>query len=134
MAGWAMAEPSPIATLNLVGAHPALDFANTMGALPDGTPREYLVDYDSLVAWAQRLALVGRAEAASLRKRADAEPDQARRVLLAARDLRGAIYGVLAAHAVGAAPAQDALERFNRHLARAQAHAAIAPARDGFRW
>src|SRR4051794_28899696 len=107
-----MADTSPLATLNLVGAHPALDFANTMGALPDGTPREYLVDYDSLVAWGQRLALLGRNEAATLRKRADAEPDQARRVLLAARDLRGAIYGVFAAHAVGETPAHDALERF----------------------
>lgn len=129
-----MAEPPSIATLNLVGAHPALDFANTLGALPDGTPREYLVDYASLVAWAQRLGVLGRADASALKRHADAEPEPARRALGAARDLRGAIYGLFAAHAVGAAPAADAVERFNRHLARAQTHTAIAPTRDGFVW
>jgi predicted RNA-binding Zn ribbon-like protein len=129
-----MADTPTIATLNVVGAHPALDFANTVGALPDGTPREYLVDYANLVSWAQRLGVLGRSEASALKRHAEAEPDGARRALTAARDLRGAIYGLFAAHAVGAAPAADAVERFNRHLARAQSHTAIVPTRDGFAW
>jgi predicted RNA-binding Zn ribbon-like protein len=129
-----MLDAPTIATLALVGAHPALDFTNTMGQLPGGAPRDHLVDYQALVAWSLRVGSIGRAEATALRRRADAEPEAARRALLSARELRGAIYGLFAAHAVGAAPAADALDRFNRHLARAAAHAAIAGTRDGFRW
>src|SRR5258706_2974815 len=129
-----MVEAPTVATLALVGAYPALDFANTMGQLPGGAPRDHLVDYQGLVTWSVRAGSINRAEATALRRRADAEPEAARRALQAARELRGAIYGLFAAHAVGDAPAAEALERFNRHLARADAHASIAGTRDGFRW
>jgi predicted RNA-binding Zn ribbon-like protein len=127
-----MAEASAIATLNLVGAHPALDFANTMGALPDGAPREYLTDYAALIAWGLRLGLLSRAEAADLRERAADAPEPAARAVCAARDLRGAIYGLFAAHAVGTSPPRGVLARFNRHLARAQTHAVLTATRSGF--
>jgi predicted RNA-binding Zn ribbon-like protein len=121
-----------ISTMGLVGAHPALDFANTVGQLPGGAPRDHLADYDSLVVFGLRTGLLRRAEAAALRRRAAAQPDAAQRALVAARDLRGAIYGLFAAHAVGAAPRDGALARFNRHLARAQPHAVVTATRGGF--
>ena len=67
-----MVEAPTVATLALVGAHPALDFANTMGQLPGGAPRDHLVDYQGLVTWSVRAGSINRAEATALRRRADA--------------------------------------------------------------
>jgi predicted RNA-binding Zn ribbon-like protein len=129
-----MAEIASIAVLPLVGGHPALDFANTLGQHPGGAPNEHLTDYARLVAWSGRLALLSRAEAQALRRRAADAPEEAQRTLLAARELRSAIYDVIAAHAAGAPVSRDALARLNRYLVRANAHTAVSATRAGFGW
>jgi predicted RNA-binding Zn ribbon-like protein len=123
-----------IETLRLVGGHPALDFANTLGQRADGAPNEHLVDYAALLAWSRRLDLVTPSEAAALRKAAAAHPAQAARTLAAARALRAAIQSLFTARAIGAAPPRGALARLNRALAAALGHAELAATGDGFGW
>jgi predicted RNA-binding Zn ribbon-like protein len=125
---------SSIETLRLDGGHPALDFANTLDEDIAGTPHDHLVDYAALLAWSRRLDLVRAAEAAALRKAATARPAEAARVLAKALDLRDAIYRLFTAQATDTTPPRAALARFNRHLAEALFHAALAPAGDGFAW
>src|SRR5579862_2122104 len=120
----------PIDSLRLIGGHPALDFANTVGEALDGAPNEHLTDYAALLGWSRRLALTSAAETAALRKAAAARPDQAARVLAQARDLRAAIFALFAARADGAPAPRAALGRFNRHLAGALGHAALSAAGD----
>src|SRR5271168_382055 len=100
---------NPIESLRLVGGHPALDFANTLGQQVGGAPNEHLVDYAALLAWSRRLDLVTAAEAAALRKAAAAHPAQAARALAQARALRGAIHHLFAAQATAAARPRGAL-------------------------
>src|SRR5271156_6216320 len=123
-----------IETLRLVGGHPALDFANTLGQQVGGAPNEHLVDYDALLAWSRRLDLVTASEAAALRKAAAAHPAQAARALAEARALRAAIQPLFTARATGAAPPRGALARLNRALGAALGHAELAPTGGGFGW
>jgi predicted RNA-binding Zn ribbon-like protein len=123
-----------IESLRLVGGHPALDFANTLGQQVGGAPNEHLVDYQALLAWSRRLGLVTAAEAAALRKAAAARPAPAARVLAQARALRGAIHHLFAAQATGAAAPRGALAQLNRALGAALGHEVLAETGDGFGW
>jgi predicted RNA-binding Zn ribbon-like protein len=123
-----------IESLRLVGGHPALDFANTLGQQVGGAPNEHLVDYQALLAWSRRLDLVTAAEAATLRKAAAARPAQATRALVQARALRGAIHELFAAQATDTSPPPGALAQLNRALGVALGHAELAETGDGFGW
>lgn len=75
-----------------LGGHPALDFCNTRAGRDD-RPREYLLDYAHLAAWARGAGLVGDEQAARLR-RAAATADAAAE-LERARTLREACHAAL---------------------------------------
>jgi predicted RNA-binding Zn ribbon-like protein len=55
--------PAPSArnleTLEWVGGHLALDFANSVGAVNSGHPENYLHGYDDLLDWCQKADLIG---------------------------------------------------------------------------
>jgi len=51
--------PRRLDTLEWVGGHVALDFANTVGDTTTGEPKPYLHGYDDLLAWAQKADLIG---------------------------------------------------------------------------
>jgi len=123
-----------IDSLRLVGGHPALDFANTMGQQVGGAPNEHLVDYEALLAWSRRLDLVTASEAAALRRAAAARPAQAARTLTRARALRATTHDLFAAHAAGAAPPRGALAQLNEALGEALAHAVLADTGDRYDW
>jgi predicted RNA-binding Zn ribbon-like protein len=123
-----------IETLRLVGGHPALDFANTLGQSLDGAPNEHLIDYRAVLTWSRRLDLLTSAEVSALRKAAAARPDQAARTLARARTLRTDIQQLFAARAAGQPAPRRALAQLNRQLADALGHAALAERGDGFEW
>ena len=123
-----------IDALRLVGGHPALDFANTLGQQLDGAPNEHLVDYAALLAWSRRVGLSTARETTRLGRAAVAQPAEASRILTRARALRSAIFALFAARAGGRSAPHDALARLNRELADALAHSALAPADGGFDW
>src|SRR5438132_156621 len=121
-----------IESLRLVGGHPALDFANTLGQQPGGAPNEHLVDYAALVAWSARVGLLTPAQAAALRRAARAQPARAARALDAALALRQAIFALCTAAAAGKPPPRAALARLNARLAAAPAQ--LTPTPDGIAW
>jgi predicted RNA-binding Zn ribbon-like protein len=123
-----------IETLRLVGGHPALDFANTLGQQVGGAPNEHLVDYEALLVWSRRLDLMTAAEAAALRRAAAAQPARAARALAQARTLRSTIHHLFAARATGTAPPRGALAQLNRALGDALGHAELADTGEGFEW
>ena len=55
------AAPAPhsLETLEWVGGHVALDFANTVGDIATKDPKPYLHGYDDLLAWCQQADLIG---------------------------------------------------------------------------
>jgi predicted RNA-binding Zn ribbon-like protein len=107
------------ATFQLLAGHPALDFVNTLDDRFVATgPRELLLDYAGLLAFADQTHLIDARQVGALRKRSDSQ--LARKALRQARDLRGA----LAAFFYWDDP--DVLRRLERHFVEAQMHQELA--------
>ena len=110
-----------VTELELVGGHPALDFANTVEGPLDGEPDvDHLREPGDLVAWARYAGVLDGAPAA------DAH------VLARARTLRAAIYDVFRAVADGREPPAEALHELTGFHAEAAANARLAPASGRF--
>src|SRR5207245_1308098 len=75
---------------------------------------EYLPDYEALLGWAQRAGLISPAEERSLGARATRHPEQARRALAAAREVRECIRQVGAALSGQEQPSVSALNAAHR--------------------
>jgi predicted RNA-binding Zn ribbon-like protein len=122
-----------IVTLNVVGGHPALDFAKTVSNRHGAPPRhDYLGgSYGDLVEWAQRAGVLDAVDAAALRDAARVDPAAAARAHVRALDLRETIFAIFAAIAAGQLPAADALARLDRHVADARPRLAPAAGPDG---
>jgi predicted RNA-binding Zn ribbon-like protein len=98
------------------GGHVALDFVNTVGDRGAGAD-EHVATYGDLVAWAEARGVVGKSEAARLRRAAAAAPEDARAAYRRAIRLREAIYRVFQRRASGKPPAADDLATLNRFVA-----------------
>ena len=81
-----------IGNIRIVGGHPALDLVNTIGSRRDRVGADYLMTYDDLLLWAARQGVLGEAEAAALRVRAEAEPRGAATALDRAKQLRECLW------------------------------------------
>jgi predicted RNA-binding Zn ribbon-like protein len=106
----------PDYAFDFCGGHVALDFTNTIGSRA-GSQDEHLRTYGDVVAWAEARGVVGKSEAARLRRAADAAPDDARAAYRRAVKLREAIYRVFERRASGKLPAADDLATLNRFVA-----------------
>jgi predicted RNA-binding Zn ribbon-like protein len=129
-----MTQAATISDLPFVAGHPALDFANTASWPPEGVQNDRLVDYAALLAWSTRAQLIGPSEAVALRALSLARPEEAKRVLDRARDLREAVHAVFAAPAADRRVPRRALDRLNRYLAEALLHARIGEQGGTFAW
>ena len=117
----------------LSGGALCLDFANTWGdrARPDS---DRLRSYDDLLAFAAQAGALGAREAVALRCQARLDPAAATAALAAARRLRDAIYGVVAAVARGRRVANGDVDALNAALAEALPHLRLEAQGEGFRW
>ncbi len=93
---------------DLVGGDLALDFANTVAGR-NGTPRDWLVSYASLLEWATRTGEFGAEELAALERLACRHPAEADAALEHARRVREAIATVCEAVARGGELSGEAL-------------------------
>src|SRR4051794_3674689 len=86
--------------LRLVGGDLALDFVNTRSGPVDGAAQlEGLTDYDDVVAWAARVGLLSKAQAAKLRRTAASDTRgaaQAYRESLTIRETLSSVFTSLA--------------------------------------
>lgn len=99
--------------LALVGGHPALDFANTVGWHAGDAPLESLGSYDDLLRWAEHAKVVDRRQATRLRAAATRHPRRAIAALADARRVRELIYRAFTAVARGTAPSPQDLTRLH---------------------
>jgi predicted RNA-binding Zn ribbon-like protein len=122
--------------LNLDETYLCIDFVDTVNWRTSDHPEERLRSYADLVAWAQRVALVGVEDAAGLLAQAEAQPSLAADVLCCAIDLREALYRILTVAGDGAVPLQPDLDLLNGELGAAMAHGELVLAAPGFalRW
>jgi predicted RNA-binding Zn ribbon-like protein len=106
--------------LDLIGASPALDFANTVDSRVT-VAHDYLGTYGDLLAWADRAGLLDAPALADLRTVGRVERA---RVLRAAQRRRDAIFGVFSAIAAGHVPPPGSLravlEAYGQAVARAE--------------
>jgi len=120
-----------VTELERVGAHPALDFANTVSWRGQGREVEYLRSYGALLAWSRAAGLVSRGEAGRLGREAVRRPRRAAAALRRARTLRETIFRIASAVARGAVPPARAAARAHAARIEALAHAHLAPAGRG---
>ena len=92
-----------------VSGHPALELNNTVGGWGFDEPREYLVDYRTLVVLSRDLDLLDRDESAALLELADRQPEAAADALRDVQQLREAAHAVLVDDS---APAAERLHGF----------------------
>ena len=114
--------------MDLVGGDISMDFVNTASARTGAELKERLIAYDDLVAWAERVELLGPARAARLRRAAGADPEAAAAVLEGARRLREVIYRTFASEK----PARIDLEALGAAAAEAAARRTLEPTSGGF--
>lgn len=116
-----------ITELERVGAHPALDFANTVSWRGRDREVEYLRSYGALLAWCTAARLLSRREAERLDREAARRPRRAAAALKRALTLRETIFRVGRAVARGAVPPADAAARLHAARIDALAGARLVP-------
>jgi predicted RNA-binding Zn ribbon-like protein len=85
--------------MKLVGGHPALDLVNTVAPrVDDDDQRDYLATPDDLLTFSERAGLADARELAEVAEAWQASPKAAMRALTATREIREALYAVLAAY------------------------------------
>jgi predicted RNA-binding Zn ribbon-like protein len=109
-----------------IGGERCLDFVNTVDWGPQALVNELLGDYGALVAWSEGAGIVGAPEAAALRQRAAAQPQEAEAAREFGLHVRGVLKGLLTGIATGE-PAQVSLTEFNELLEAAAARLELVP-------
>jgi len=118
-----------IASLPLVGGHPALDLVNTVTprvAVRGVLPHDHLTDPPALLVWGRRAELLDESEARAVAQAWRADPGAAHAALDAVREIRDALHEILLA-AIGEAAADPAVT--GRALDRMTGRWAAAAAR-----
>lgn len=119
-----------VALPRLVGGAPCLDFINTVayrGREDGGVER--LPDHAALVAWAERVGILGASAAQAARAAAAADPARAEAVAAEARALREAIARLFLGR-----PRPDDMALVNALLKQAPPRTVLAQQGAGFGW
>jgi predicted RNA-binding Zn ribbon-like protein len=107
---------------HFIGGALCLDFANTVGGHRDGEPKESLHAYADLLDWAVAGGAISKASGVRLRDVARVSDARAARTLVAAKELREAIYEVFVALADKRQPPTSDLAKLNAAMADAYAN------------
>jgi predicted RNA-binding Zn ribbon-like protein len=122
------------ANLELVGGRLCLDFANTVSTRDEALRREYLTDYEQLVAWARHAHILAGDEAGTLLRTTAQQPERAAEALDRAVALRETIYRIFAAIADHREPAGPDIAALSSAVREAFFRLSIAPSAGGFEW
>ena len=121
-----METPDHIRRMPLVGGNLALDYINTRGGQPrPPVDDEILQDYNHLVAWARHAGILTEAEAHRLRRRARRNPGDAQHTYQQAVQLRGSLYELFTAVALGQPPPRRSLTAIRSDEAEALTRAEL---------
>lgn len=119
---------------NLNAGHPALEFTNTVGDHAGEYPKEMLLNYEDLLAWAKRVGLLRDEQMHALKRRAAGQPEEATVVFTNSLELREAIYRIFVAQTKGKSPAENDLTILNAVLARLTRGAQVVRRSGRFDW
>jgi len=120
-------------TFELTGGALCLDFANTLGDRPRST-EEHLAGWTDLLEWGVQAAVLPSRVGATLRRWAGEHEREAAASLVAARDLREAIYRIFSALAAERpAPAAD-LSALNDWLRESLGHLQVSARAGEYEW
>ncbi len=100
--------------IELIGGHPALDFANTAGNHESEDRSEWLRDFGEVTGWARHAGLLDEELERALDVRAAARPDEAHEAWRGIVSYREAVYRTFAAVAQGRTPAETDLATLHR--------------------
>jgi predicted RNA-binding Zn ribbon-like protein len=120
------------ASFQLLAAHPALDFVNTLDNRFTATgPTELLVGYADLVAFAAQSGLLNSRQVTALRKQSRSA--RATKSLARARAQREVLSSVFYGIALNGRPPSDSLKRLQQECQTAQSHRQLiwTPPADG---
>lgn len=110
---------------DLCAGHLALDFANAVSERHTGSPIERLTDFGRLVQFFEQERVLAPKEAKRLTAWAKAHAGAAGALLVAARELREALYAIFAAIASETPPPEPALQLFNQWLKKLRIGASL---------
>src|SRR5215210_4704824 len=117
-----------------VGGHPAVDFVNTLGGLPEDPDDEYLHGYADVVTFVAGTGLLGAASVERLLRAAGRRPAPARAALDDVLQLREALDRVLRAHLDGRPPRPRDADALRDAYRSALATATLRVVEDRFQW
>ena len=120
--------------VDLKSGHPALEFTNTVGDHASENPRETLFQYEDLLSWGKRVALLSGEQVENLRHKAEARPREAAVVFAQALELREALYRILVAKTEKKPPAEEDLMVLNTMLRDLTHGAQVLPQEGSFVW
>jgi predicted RNA-binding Zn ribbon-like protein len=120
-----------IATLRILGGHPALDLANTVSARGEAPGRELLTGPAALLDWAARIELAAPGEISAWRA---APPALLQAALRAVLELREALYRIFSAQAAGGVPAAADLALLQELAREAASGRSLRRLGQGFAW
>lgn len=111
-----------------------LELTRTTGWEERDREDDELTSYGALVNWAERNEVLDATPADGLRRRADAHPLAAERILRRAVELRALVYRIFSAIGAGETPASSDLEGLNERLPEANRRLGIVRGADGYVW
>jgi predicted RNA-binding Zn ribbon-like protein len=132
-----METANTVERMDLVGGHPVLDFANTLGGLRATGPLpedEHLHAYEDLVTFGVRSGALSHDAAGALRHAARRQPGRAEATLSAALELRVLIDKAFRPLAEGERPRENVLRALRKADGTALRHADLVPDGNGYRW
>jgi predicted RNA-binding Zn ribbon-like protein len=119
---------------DLKSGHPCLEFTNTVNDHASEKPGETLFKYEDLLAWANRVGLLGGEQLDRLTHKAARQPHRAARVFATALELREAIYRIVVAHTKVKPPLKDDLTIINSVLSHPTRSAQVVYHAGRFEW
>jgi predicted RNA-binding Zn ribbon-like protein len=120
--------------MRLSGGHPALDFANTVDSRRGRWGPDFLGSFDDLLVLAERTAVIGSVAVSSLRRKAAADPERARKAVDEALRLREAIHQVFIAEDAGRAYPSAALKVVETAAREGRSREQLLHTKNGFAW
>ena len=120
--------------LPIVGGHLALDFANTVDNPLGPTRHDHLADYEDLVIWSLRVAVVSADQARRLRRRAARRRPEAAAAMRHAHGLRDILNDVFGAVADGTGDPASHWPRLRPYVTEAGAMVMLHTGNDPYQW
>ena len=111
-----------------------LDFVNTLDDRPSEKPKELLRSYIDLARFAEDTGILGETRVDALRKRSLMDPEAAQHVLLAAIELREAMYAIFRAIMRKEPAPAMALAQLNAYVQDAAQHSRLVETTGRFEW